>query len=160
MNPKIERLLNDDRIIIKKCETLPESRLNELIKKAKELSSKKEFLQLFDARSILNRKHLIFAYANAVISTIEKRGKANSVRVEMMRFAALTNQISTAIQICGAKDGPFIIFSNSIQAYNSIKKDLSNPVDFEGENKQAYKLLKVKDFDSLAEKMSLLNLSD
>lgn len=94
-------------------------------------------VQLFDERAIACREHLEFSYLNAV--RIHERGEARtkSVAMEMLLCAAMTSQIGDAIKKSGARSGrPFIVFSDSKEAYDKISDYLVRPVEFNLEKKE------------------------
>ncbi|MGC8652052.1 MAG: KEOPS complex subunit Cgi121 [Candidatus Micrarchaeia archaeon] len=154
-----EKMFLANDAIIKKCS--PKAGVEDIIRKAKQLSVGSTVVQLFDASSVFSRDHLLFAYANAILATIEKRNKSNSVAMEMMLYAALTLQIGEAVEIIGAKNGSSaVLFSNSSEAYGSIKQMLGVTEELSGTNRGALEKLGAKDFDDILDKMSLLSISD
>lgn len=109
----------------------PSTEVNELLRLIKKANGKSKFVQVLDAESVINRIHLLGAYANSVIAFENKTNRTNSVAMEMLLFAAMTDQIENAIDLCGAKDdSDLVFFSNSAALYNRIKPYLKNISDF------------------------------
>jgi len=158
MQYDIEEMLDRKRVVIKEC--MPKVPLASILNEIEKLNRDGTVLQVFDANSIVNDDHLLFAYANAAIAKIEKTSKVNSMALEMLCFAALTMQIDDAINLCGARSGSeMIIFSNSKPAYKKIEHMLSKIKDFNGST-EALAKLGAASFDDLVQKMALLSISD
>lgn len=88
-------------------------------------------VQLFDDKNIINKMHLEAAYLNAATSFKNGTNSANDLGMEMLLFAAMTNQIGDAIRICGAKSNSgFIIFASDKTAFTKASKLLSNSNKF------------------------------
>ena len=84
-------------------------------------------VQLFNENGIINRIHLEGAYANAVLAFKEGTNRAREIPMEMMLYAAMTDQIGDALDICGAAEGSrIIVFADSIAAFNRLKVSLGS----------------------------------
>ncbi|MEM0149451.1 MAG: KEOPS complex subunit Cgi121 [Candidatus Micrarchaeaceae archaeon] len=158
MQYNIESLLSGKGIVIKAC--MPKAGIAPILEKMGELNRNGTVVQAFDSSAIINKEHLLFAYANASIAKAEKRNRASSAALEMLCFAALTMQISDAIRICGAKEGSkMVIFSNSRAAYKKIEGMLSSVGEFRRSD-GALERLGALSFEDVLQKMALLNISD
>lgn len=88
-------------------------------------------VQAFDYGSIINKTHLFAAYFNAVLAFDSHSNKAKSQSMEMLLFAAMTDQIGTAIKTTGAKENSkIIVFANSKKSFDGIKDALKGAKDF------------------------------
>ena len=145
----------DKGIVVKKCR--PRYGIGATIEKLKRANG---VVQIFDASSIISVEHIILAYANAVLSFMERRNRSKSIGMEMMCYAALTMQIDKAIEICGAHSNDIVLFADGKDAYKSVKRLFTHISDLKEANKKAYKKLGVKSIEELAEKMALLSISD
>lgn len=106
--------------------------LAELLKSVKEANGKGATVQIFDSKSIANRTHLIGAYLNSLIAFKNHTNKTKSMAMEMVLFAAMTDQIDTALNLVGAKSSAdFIIFSDKRRALERISPILKKKSDFE-----------------------------
>ncbi len=89
-------------------------------------------VQIFGSRHIADRTHLVGAYANALIAFKNHTNKTRSLGMEMLLFAAMTDQIEVAIEISGARSSSdFIIFAEKKEALNLLKPLLSKSRDFD-----------------------------
>jgi tRNA threonylcarbamoyladenosine modification (KEOPS) complex Cgi121 subunit len=101
------------------------------------------FVQIFDPDHVINRTHLIGAYVNSLASFNEGTNKTDGAAMEMLLFAAMTDQIDRAISIVGAKTtSDFVVFSNSTLAFNKIKPFLSVHSDFKADPSHVKKVAK------------------
>ncbi len=95
--------------------------LDNLIRRIATLSGKST-VQLFDPDKIKSRAHIIGAYINAVSAFKNKTNRSNSISMEMLLFAACTDQIAEAIKVAGAKSNKdFIIFCNDTKLLAKMK---------------------------------------
>ena len=122
--------------------------VNELLKSIKRLGSKNSVIQVFDNRSILSRSHLVGAYVNTLIAFKNKTNRTKSRDMEMLLFAAFTDQIGKAIETVGIKNtSKFIIFCNDPKLLNRIKKFAKIGSNFDpsfSEMNRAAKILKLQ----------------
>jgi tRNA threonylcarbamoyladenosine modification (KEOPS) complex Cgi121 subunit len=99
-------------------------------------------LQAFDYESIASRTHLLGAYINAMAAFASHSNKAKSMSMEMLLFAAMTDQIGVAIGTMGARgDSKIIIFTNSKKALDGVKDLLTDIKDFDPTPQHARKAL-------------------
>lgn len=106
--------------------------LDELLSEIGKIKSSKICMQLFDPDYIVNKTHIVGSYSNALLAFECGTNKADSIAMEMLLFAALTDQIKSAVSKAGAKSSnDFIIFSNEARSFRTIKKYLSNVRGFE-----------------------------
>lgn len=97
-------------------------KVDELLDSIRTLNNKNTVVQIFDNKSIVNRTHLIGAYANALIAFKNHTNKTKNMEMEMLLFAAMTDQIGRAIEIAGAKtNSKFVLFSNKKSALNKLR---------------------------------------
>ncbi len=105
--------------------------IEELIDAVKKANNGKDVVQVFDPDSIVNRVHVVGAYANALLAFDNKTNKSDSIAMEMLLFAAMTNQIGKAVSAIGAKtSSDFILFSNNKNGFSKITDLLDKAVDF------------------------------
>ena len=103
----------------------------DLLKQISKINSNGAVVQIFDLKSVINKMHILGAYLNATESFAEKTNISGSVAMEMLLFAAMTRQISDAIEKVGAKSGKkFIVFANNMESYQKIKKFIKEEEDF------------------------------
>jgi tRNA threonylcarbamoyladenosine modification (KEOPS) complex Cgi121 subunit len=115
-------------IIKKVTSKLDLESLLELIRKA---GNKNNFAQVFDPKSIINEMHLVGAYTSALFAFENGVNKTDSIAMEMLLFAAMTDQIGRAISISGAKTASdILIFSNNALVFNKIRPFLSEESNF------------------------------
>lgn len=106
--------------------------IDQLINKIGKVNDKKNVVQLFDPKKVVNKTHLLGAYVNTLASFRDKSNISNNMAIEMLLFVAMTRQISDAIIKVGAKsDKRFIIFANSKGAYLKLKKFLKDEMVFD-----------------------------
>ncbi len=92
-----------------------------LLRNLKTLNSGASVLQVFDEKFVISRIHLIGAYANAAIAFENRTNKTESVALEMLLFAAMTDQIDEAIHVAGIKkDSEIVIFSNDKRLFRKL----------------------------------------
>jgi len=102
--------------------------LIDIIRKA---NTESAVIQIFDPDAVISRLHLAGAYANASFSFKNHSNKTKSVGMEMLLFAAMTDQIGDAIETAGAKNSSkFVIFSNQKSIPGSLKKVVKIVSDF------------------------------
>jgi tRNA threonylcarbamoyladenosine modification (KEOPS) complex Cgi121 subunit len=91
----------------------------------------KGVVQIFEPEKVINRMHLIGAYANSIQAFKSKTNISRKMGMEMLLFAAMTKQIGRAIDTIGARsESDFIVFANGREAYATIKPYLRNARDF------------------------------
>lgn len=106
--------------------------IGELVRLVGRLNGKSTVIQIFDGKMVANRIHLAGAYANAIIAFKNHSNKTRSLGMEMLLFAAMTDQIEDAIDIVGAKSSSdFIVFSDKKAAFAKIRHFLKIKSDFE-----------------------------
>ena len=106
--------------------------IEELVRRIGKINGKNAVIQIFDSRRVANRVHLAGAYANALIAFNSHINKTRSVAMEMLLFAAMTDQIGEAIEIVGAKSSSdFIIFADKKASFAKIKPILKIKSNFE-----------------------------
>lgn len=143
--------------------------LNDLLSKHSKLVLKGgELVQLFNPESVINGLHLKGAYLNALTAFKNKTNRSDSLGMEMLLFASMTNQIGDAIRICGAKSNKrLVIFASSDSAYSKISKLLTGSREFRPSDKhikscaKAFGLDAGRNLDSLIlQKMAVSRLED
>jgi tRNA threonylcarbamoyladenosine modification (KEOPS) complex Cgi121 subunit len=88
-------------------------------------------VQVFDYNSVINKTHLFAAYINAIMSFDSHFNKAKNMPMEMLLFAAMTDQIGAAIEMVGAKnDSKIIMFANGKKGFDCIRNLLKDVRDF------------------------------
>ena len=121
--------IKTDSLVIKRASS--NLSLEDLLSTVKKLNNGKKVVQLFDPEWIVNRTQIIGAYANALVVFDNHKSKTNILGMEMLLFAALTDQIGDAIGIAGAKSSSnFIIFSNDKSILNKLKSAVTIHSDF------------------------------
>ena len=106
--------------------------IEQLVKFVGKLNEKNAVVQIFDSKMIANRIHLAGAYANALIVFKNHTNKTRSIAMEMLLFAAMTDQIEDAIDKVGAKsNSDFVVFSDKKAAFVKVKPVLTIKSDFE-----------------------------
>ena len=109
----------------------PNVGLAELLGKVRATNSNASFSQFFDSRSIMSRAHLVGAYANAVLAFDGRTNRTDSMAMEMLLFAAMTDQIGKALSIVGAKDrSSLIVFCSDRAAYDRVRGLVGGISDF------------------------------
>lgn len=112
--------------------------IDQLLEEIKKVASRKVALQIFDPDSVINKVHLIGAYINATVAFKNHSNKANNLSLEMLLFAAMTNQINVAIEKVGAKSSSkILVFSNDKKSFRKISKFLTNVKDFNRKKAQS-----------------------
>ncbi len=105
--------------------------INDLLKIIKKMNTSNNFIQLFDANAIINKKHLILAYLNALNTFKESQNTSQSLAIEMLLFTSMSRQINTAISLVGIKSKfNFILFSNNLKKYEKFKHYIKKEKDF------------------------------
>lgn len=114
--PKIE--FKD--LVIKRASSKKD--IDELLDMVRSSNDRKSVVQIFDSRRIAGRMHLIGAYANALIAFNNKTNRTKSKAMEMLLFAAMTDQIEDAIAFAGAKSSSdFVVFANRKGALSKLR---------------------------------------
>lgn len=102
--------------------------IKDLIKKS---DASRGVIQFFDPDSILSEKHVIGSYLNALSAFESGTNVSKSMSVEMLLFAALTRQITAAIDAVGAKsNNRFLVFADGKNTLKSIRPYLKNETAF------------------------------
>jgi tRNA threonylcarbamoyladenosine modification (KEOPS) complex Cgi121 subunit len=105
--------------------------MNSLLDSVKKVNKNDTVVQIFNSKRIASRTHLIGAYANALIAFKNQTNKTKSTAMEMLLFAAMTDQIGDAIEIVGAKNpSDFVIFANKKDVLNKLNKQILLGSDF------------------------------
>jgi tRNA threonylcarbamoyladenosine modification (KEOPS) complex Cgi121 subunit len=100
-------------------------------------------VQAFDCEYVINRTHLIGAYINAMSVFHDHTNKTKSASMEMLLFAAMTDQISDAIDLVGAKeDSKLVVFSSSKTGFERLKPALGDISEFRPSRQHMCKVLK------------------
>ena len=142
--------------------------LQQLLISLRALNTDKSVVQIFDPEKIVNKIHIIGAYANATLVFENGTNKTKSMAMEMLLFAAMTDQIETALDITGAKtNSKFILFSNDGHLLKRISELVNIEEDFNPSSKQMLSSAKAiginannEDMDNyLLQKMALSRLS-
>jgi len=103
----------------------------ELLAAIKKGNRNSSFAQVFDPESTVDRTHLIGAYANALLAFNDKTNKTDSMAMEMLLFAAMTDQIERAISVVGAKDASgLVLFCSDRAAFGRVKVLVTNVSEF------------------------------
>lgn len=76
----------------------------DFIKKIREKTSQKVWIQFFDSSLIATWEHLFFATLNAQLSFKNNSNISKSMEIETLLYASTQNQIDKAIKIIGLKD--------------------------------------------------------
>ena len=119
-------------------------KIEDLIDIIRKTNTGSTVIQIFDPGAVISRLHIAGAYANASFSFKNHSNKTKSVGMEMLLFAAMTDQIGDAIETAGAKDSSrFIIFSNRKSLPESLKKEVKISSDFNSSALQARKTAKL-----------------
>ncbi len=150
----MNKIIDTSDVLIKSCSS--RHSIDELLKKLRQLNGKSVVIQIFDPEFIINRMHILGAYANAGIAFKNGSNKTGSIAMEMLLFAAFTNQIGTAIERAGAKkSADFVLFSNDKGAFRKFMEMLSSK-DLDFKTNKAHVLVAAKtsgiSYDGLAEK--------
>lgn len=120
----------------------------ELVKKVQELNKNGYVIQIFDSRIVLSSTHIVGAYLNAKIAFKNGSNKTKSIGMEMLLFAAITDQIDRALKISGAKkSSDFVLFYNKKNLSFELEKFLRIGTDFQpsiSEIENAAKALGIK----------------
>ena len=96
-------------------------KLDNLFAAVKKINHENIVMQLFDPNWVVNNTHVVGAYVNALLAFDNETNKTNSIAMEMLLFAAFTDQIGKALEIAGAKSASdFILFTNSKEALHKI----------------------------------------
>jgi tRNA threonylcarbamoyladenosine modification (KEOPS) complex Cgi121 subunit len=96
--------------------------IEEILHEIRKIKKKGVVLQIFDSNSIANKTHLMGAYLNTLIAFKNSTNKTKTPAMEMLLFAAMTEQVDDAIRIAGAKrNDDFILFSNNAAALGGLK---------------------------------------
>ena len=112
-------------------EARPKTGVAELFEQIRKANKAKDVVvQAFDYNSVINRAHLLGAYINTVMAFNSHSNKAKSPAMEMLLFAAMTDQIGTAIETIGARDTKLILFSNSRKNLDGMEYLLKDIGDF------------------------------
>ena len=108
--------INIKKLVIN--EARPRTGVEELFKRMNQLNKAEgAAIQAFDYGSIINKTHLYGAYINAVMAFNGHSNKTKSLPMEMLLFAAMTDQIGAAIEAVGARENSkLIVFANSKKA--------------------------------------------
>ena len=123
-------------------------------------------VQVFDYGGVASRTHLMGAYLNALSAFRNRTNRTKGLPMEMLLFAAMTDQITAAISALGAKKGSkLVVFSNSSKAFGKIKPVLKDIKEFRPTRQHANRALKkfgikdAKDADKmLLQRMAMLRL--
>jgi len=123
-------------------------------------------VQVFDYDRVASKIHLMGAYLNALSAFRSHTNKTKSLSMEMLLFAAMTDQITMAIDEVGAKkDSKLIVFSNGKKAFSRIRPLLKDIREFNSTRQHARKALEkfgikdIKDSDRmLLQKMAVSRL--
>ena len=93
--------------------------------------TKKGVVQMFNYDSVVNKTHLLGAYINAVTSFDDHSNKTKSLSMEMLLFAAITDQIGAAIKTMGAREkSKLVVFANNKKSLEGIRDMLTDTKDF------------------------------
>jgi tRNA threonylcarbamoyladenosine modification (KEOPS) complex Cgi121 subunit len=105
--------------------------IDEILHEIRKIKKRDVVLQIFDSDSIANKAHLIGAYLNTLIAFKNSTNKTKTPAMEMLLFAAMTEQVDDAIRIAGAKrNGDFVVFSNNAAAFSKLKRLLKQRREF------------------------------
>lgn len=96
---------------------------------------KSEAFLILDPKNIINKLHLLSAYANAITSFEDKTNRANRLNIEILIFVAMNMQINEALKVAAAKTNKsFLIFSNDKKIYEKLSKNFKNIREFKPTN--------------------------
>lgn len=117
---------------------------DELFKRINIINKKKGVaIQVFDCESIAGKIHLMGAYLNALSAFRNHTNRTKSVSMEMLLFAAMTDQITAAIDAVGArKSSKLVVFSSSKKAFGMVSPLLKDIGEFNPTRQHASKALK------------------
>ena len=103
----------------------------ELLKRISSINrAKGAVVQGFDYGSVVDRMHLVGAYLNALSAFKNHTNKTESLPMEMLLFAAMTDQITAAIDRVGIKKGKLVIFASRKGDFDKIRPLLKDVRDF------------------------------
>ena len=135
-----------DELIVKRASS--GQNLDELLVSIKKLNSGSDFVQIFDPEKVINRTHIVGAYANSLIAFENKANKTGSMAMEMLLFVAMTDQIGKALLAVGAKTGAdFVLFASSKSSFGKIGGLLKDVQDFKPGAKHIKETAKVFGID-------------
>jgi tRNA threonylcarbamoyladenosine modification (KEOPS) complex Cgi121 subunit len=140
----IERLskIKFENLILK--EASPKEGIASLFDRMNQLNKTKgNIIQAFDYDSVINKTHLFAAYINALMAFGSHSNKAKSASMEMLLFAAMTDQIGTAIETVGARgNSRILIFANSEKGFDGIRDLLKEIKEFKPDAQHTAQALK------------------
>ena len=107
--------------------TSSDKKLSFLLDRVSTINKRKGYaVQLLDPNAVKSRMHLAASYVNAVTAINNGTNNSRSVSMEFLLYVSFTRQIGEAISLAGAKtNNDFVIFSNSVRAYNMISPYLA-----------------------------------
>jgi tRNA threonylcarbamoyladenosine modification (KEOPS) complex Cgi121 subunit len=109
--------------VLKKGQRLIAKYSNSYTNNLKPVSKGNIFITFIDYDKVPSFDYLRAAYINALMSFAEKRNTARNFGVEFMLFAAMTDQISEAIEKIAPKPGrPFVVVTNSVKLLKDAEK--------------------------------------
>ncbi len=100
------------------CES---EKLKEVVELSEKMSQGKNVIQLFGSGNQI-LKRIIPAYINAALRNYDGSMHTRSMRSEMMILVSGKMDIASALELCGARDSKFIVFSNDRRIFDSFVK--------------------------------------
>ena len=131
-----------ENLILK--EARPNTNIAELFDGMNKINKTKgNLVQAFNYKNVINKNHLFAAYINAIMAFDSHSNKAKSLSMEMLLFAAMTDQIGVAIETIGARENSkIILFANGKGAFDKIKSSLKEVKDFKPSDQHTRSALK------------------
>lgn len=124
--------------------------INGLLKKAADVSKGADAVQIFDASAVVNRVHVIGAYLNALSAFKNRTNRSKGIAMEMLLFAALTDQIGVAIKRVGARpESRVVVFATGTHAFSKISPMLKNVREFSPDRNHGARALKALGIESV-----------
>ncbi len=129
MIEQLSKIRSEDLIV---KEASPKEGIAKLFDRMDQLNKTKgNTIQAFDYDGVINKTHLLAAYINALMAFGSHSNKAKSASMEMLLFAAMTDQIGTAIETVGAKENSKILmFANSEKGFDGMRDLLKEIKEF------------------------------
>ncbi|MCL5412727.1 MAG: hypothetical protein M1474_03755 [Candidatus Marsarchaeota archaeon] len=91
------------------CRPMDASELAKALAAIGERNKRARMAQLLDYGSVVSETHLRGAYLNALVAFEERTNIARTLAMETLLFAAMTRQISVAVERLGAKPGRMLV---------------------------------------------------
>lgn len=124
-------------------EATPKVGVDELTALAARASKGMRAVQMFDPNAIASRTHVLGAYLNALASFRSRAGRSNSIAMEMLLSAALTDQIGLAIKRAGARPGArVLVFATDSASLAKVLPALKDVREFKPNKRHEARVLR------------------